>query len=211
MRVVMFVKYPEPGQVKTRLAADIGPNQAAALQTCFVHEELTMLHAAGADVILYCDPYYPLCAYRTLYGPRQRYALQSGDDLGQRMRRALNHELQEGPVLLIGSDLPDLPESQLRAAWLAVQHTDVCLGPALDGGFHLIGTSRPLPESVFRGVIWSEPDVLRDTISNLHRLDLSHCLLAFWSDVDTLPDLEAYVQRNRGRSTMTMQYLNQHV
>lgn len=207
MRVLVFTKFPTPGRVKTRLAADIGAVHAAALQQTFVRDELATLRALHADVTLCCDPDAPLSAYQDLYGP-VTCAAQHGADLGNRMLHALR--LGAGPVLLIGSDLPDLPAAHLQAAWQALHEVPVCLGPSPDGGFHLIGTRHALPIDIFDGVTWSTDSVLERTLFNLGRHQLTHRVLPPWADVDTIEDLAAYARRSVHAATRTMAYIRQH-
>jgi len=205
MRVLMFVKYPRPGAVKTRLGATVGAEHAAALQEAFVRDELDMLSGLGAAVTLYCDPMAGLAEYAALYGDLPcRH--QHGDDLGARMLAALHDALPSAPdgVVLIGSDLPDLPAGHIEQAFAALGSAPVCIGPAPDGGFHLLGLTAPLPSDIFAGVAWSGPQVLERTLANCRRHGLTPRLLPEWPDVDTFEDLEAYARRNRGRDSHTM-------
>lgn len=206
MRVLLFTKYPAPGLVKTRLAAEIGFESAAGLQDAFVRDELDMLQGMGADATLYCDPLRPLEDYRERFGPARACRAQRGADLGARMLAALNENLADGcrAAVLIGSDLPDLPAGQILAALAALEAAPVCLGPSPDGGFHLLGAGAPLPDALFTGVEWGGPQVLARTLANCAGLGLEPALLPSWPDVDTLTDLQDYARRNRGRQTRTM-------
>lgn len=205
MRVLLFIKLPQPGMVKTRLARGVGAENAANLQAAFIEDELRMLAGIGADVTLCCDPFLPLAAYERLF-PGLRCLPQQGADLGERMLRALRQSLAETgeAVVLIGSDLPDLPGERIREAFTALGGARVCLGPATDGGFYLLGMSEPPPPDIFAGVAWSGPDVLRQTLANCASAGLTHRLLPAWPDVDTLEDLHAFAARNRNRQTRSM-------
>jgi len=210
VRVLLFTKYPQPGLVKTRLARAIGAENAAALQQAFIQDELDMLVRTGAHVTLYCDPFRPLADYERLFGSRFTYRPQQGVDLGERMLRALHRTLEETaePAVLIGSDLPDLPDRHLREAFAALRGAPVCLGPATDGGFYLLGLREPLPADIFDGVVWGGPQVLERTLDNCVSRGLTHRLLPPWPDVDTGEDLDAYAGRNRGQETCTMNLLH---
>ena len=210
MRVLLFTKYPEPGRAKTRLGADIGHEHAAGLQTAFVLDELRTLAGLGADVTLCCDPMAGLDDYRARFGPGPAYRLQRGADLGLRMLAALNDALTSGPAVLIGSDLPDLPAGHVAAAFDALTEASVCLGPAPDGGFHLLGLSEPQHAALFAGVAWGTSDVLARTLDNCAALGLSPAILAPWPDVDTIQDLREYARRNRHTQTRTMDYIRTH-
>lgn len=205
MRVLVFTKYPQPGMVKTRLGQTVGPRLAASLQEAFVHDELRMLGNLGADVTLCCDPFRPLADYERLFGPNLRYMAQKGTDLGERMLHALHAALQEsGSAVLIGSDLPDLPGAHLKESVTALKNAQVCLGPATDGGFYLLGLSEPLPPDIFKDVAWGGPEVLKTTLANCSSKGLTCHLLPPWPDVDTAADLAAYAARNQGKNTRSM-------
>lgn len=205
MRVLVFTKYPQPGMVKTRLARTVGPQLAASLQEAFIHDELHMLAELGASVTLCCDPFRPLADYERLFGPNLRYMAQQGADLGERMLHALHAALRESDgAVLIGSDLPDLPASHLTEAFAALKSTQVCLGPATDGGFYLLGLREPLPPGIFEGVNWSSELVLNRTLDNCRAKGLTHHLLPPWPDVDTAHDLAAYAARNQNKETRSM-------
>lgn len=206
MRVLLFTKFPQPGLVKTRLARDVGADNAAKLQMAFIEDELRMLAGIGADVTLCCDPCRPLSDYERLFGPGFAYRPQQGADLGERMLRALHTTLEETgrKTLLIGSDLPDLPGAHLSQACAALRAAQVCLGPATDGGFYLLGVREPLPADIFKGVVWSGPRVLEKTLANCGLKGVIHHLLPAWPDVDTVDDLSAYAARNKGMDTRTM-------
>ncbi|UTF51388.1 TIGR04282 family arsenosugar biosynthesis glycosyltransferase [Desulfomicrobium sp. ZS1] len=206
MRVLVFTKYPQPGMVKTRLGQTVGLEHAAKLHEAFIHDELRMLTELGANVTLCCDPFRPLADYERLFGPELRYTAQHGAHLGERMLHALRTALQEGGdmAVLIGSDLPDLPGQHITEAFAALRAAQVCLGPATDGGFYLLGLREPLPADIFSGVSWSGPQVLKKTRANITAAGLTHHLLPAWPDVDTLDDLSAYAARNRNKKSRSM-------
>lgn len=212
MRVLMFTKYPVPGRVKTRLAKSIGPEHAAGLQTAFIRDELDMLGTLDASVTLCCDPLAPLSEYGALFGLDHSYTVQQGADLGERMLHALHAALDEHAehVVLIGSDLPDLPATHMRQAFAALETAPLCLGPAPDGGFYLLGLRQPLPHGIFEAVPWGSAEVLTRTLANCEARGLRPQLLAPWPDVDTLPDLLDYASRNRHGLTHSMNYIRAH-
>lgn len=212
MRVLMFTKYPAPGRVKTRLAKSIGPEHAAGLQTAFIRDELDMLGTLDAPVTLCCDPLAPLSEYRALFSLDHSYAVQQGADLGERMLHALHAALVEHAerVVLIGSDLPDLPASHISQALTALETAPLCLGPTPDGGFYLLGLRQPLPHGIFEAVPWGSGEVLTRTLANCEASGLHPHLLPPWPDVDTLPDLQDFARRNRHALTHSMNYIRAH-
>lgn len=212
MRVLLFTRYPLPGRAKTRLGAGVGHGHAAHLQAAFVLDELRTLSALGADVTVCCDPMAAVDDFQALFGPGPAYVPQRGADLGERMLNALHDALHGNPTgaVLIGSDLPDLPASRLAAAFAALASAPICLGPAPDGGFHLVGLSAPQPPGLFDAVDWGGADVLARTLANCSAMGLEPAILEPWPDVDTLGDLMEYARRNRDRQTWTMDYIRSH-
>jgi rSAM/selenodomain-associated transferase 1 len=208
MHVLVFTKFPQPGLVKTRLGQAVGLEHAASLQKAFIEDELHMLAEIGADVTMCCDPCRPLADYERLFGPGIAYRPQQGADLGERMLHALHLALRESEAaVIIGSDLPDLPGPHLAEAFAALRTAQVCLGPATDGGFYLLGLSEPLPSDIFKGVVWSGPQVLKKTLANCAATGLTHHLLPAWPDVDRLDDLSAFAARNQNKKNRSMELI----
>lgn len=207
---MVFARAPVAGTVKTRLfqgsAADeakaalgraLSAEEAAQLHTAFVADLLAKGAALGfARRLLYVagDASHPaLPRLAEQYGFALR--AQVGGSLGERMDAALTAELAAGAagVVLIGSDSPTLPISylQLAATWLAGA-AEVVLGPAADGGYYLVGASRPVPELFAPGLIWGSAQVLPTTLERLPQLflrGLRPALLPLFFDCDTPSDL----------------------
>jgi rSAM/selenodomain-associated transferase 1 len=116
--------------------------------------------------------------------------LQAAGDLGQRIHAFFAGEFERGAtkIVLTGSDAPTLNPATVMSAFSHLESRDVVLGPATDGGYYLIGCRRAAP-SIFEGIDWSTPDVLRQTVERLHSLGLSLAILPPWYDVDTPDDL----------------------
>ena len=191
-RLLIFAKAPVPGRVKTRLAGQLGTRGAAALYQKLLRRTLRLAHAARlCPIELWCAPdarhgFFIAC--RREYGVR--LCRQCAGDLGRRMNHALNRTLADGhPVVLIGGDCASLEEAELRTAFglLAAGHRAV-LGPAVDGGYVLIGLSRPCP-TLFQGIAWSTPTVLAATRRRLQRAGMNWAELPPGWDVDTPADL----------------------
>jgi len=164
--LIVFAKAPALGRAKRRLAADVGP--VAAWQ--FYRRTLATLVRRLAD-----DPHWrtvlavtPDSAARQggRWPPGVPRMPQGAGDLGRRMDRALRR-VPPGPVVLVGSDLPDLMPRHIGRAFAMLHGRDLVFGPATDGGFWLVGTrnARCLPY-LFRGVRWSGPHALADTLAN---------------------------------------------
>jgi len=188
----LFAKPPVPGRVKTRLTPPLSPEEAADLYRAFLEDLAAMLEADPAwDWLVYStDPR----GQETAWGagaPRPRaWREQRGEDLGARMEAALGELLDEGrpAALLLGSDHPTVGAGRIREALDALGGADVVFGPTTDGGYDLVGLSRPAP-GLFHEVPWSTPRVLVATLDRAEALGLRPALLSPWYDVDTPADL----------------------
>lgn len=197
--VVVMIKYPRPGRVKTRLVATLGAENAAALYGCFVQDVLRTVDVLDAHTLLSIDPWTMRADFAAWLGSERWFQPQVGPDLGARMDDAFFRAFEAGHdrVVLIGSDLPDLPGSLLVEAFRVLDRHEVVLGPAQDGGFYLLGWARrAFRPGLFAAVLWSTPTVLAECRAALIRSGLEPCLLRPWSDVDDEADLRQLVQRN---------------
>lgn len=122
---------------------------------------------------------------------------QRGEDLGARMLNSLADARARGfkRAVIIGSDAPDLPLDYLRRAFSSLRQNDVVVGPSVDGGFVLIGVSRPVPDAIFEQIIWSRADVCARLQRNLRAQNLKFSRLELWHDVDEIEDLKLLRQR----------------
>ncbi len=145
-------------------------------------------------------PQRPRSFFAGLAPPGTNLFPQEGADLGERMARAFarNFAAGFGPVLLRGSDVPDLPAAVVSEAKavLAAGQAQVVLGPCPDGGYYLVGLSEPQP-ALFRGPAWSSSTVLTDTLRLARQLGLRVHLLPPWPDIDTYDDLRTFLHRAR--------------
>lgn len=190
--VGVFAKAPEPGRVKTRLAADVGAERATEIYRALGRATVEGLRGGGYRTIVYVDPpgAAALDAARAWLGSQGlEYRPQSDGDLGARMSAALEECLEEAErALLVGTDIPGIDRKTAEAAFDALADHDVVVGPATDGGYYLVGMSRPRPE-LFAGVAWSTDRVLEQTLARAERAGLSVALLEAKTDVDTVADL----------------------
>ncbi len=191
--LVVFVKEPRPGAVKTRLAAAIGGDDAAQLYQVFVETvlEATTPEAGEYERLVFYDP--PEAGERMrAWLPSGRLRKQSAGDVGQRMAAAFARCFERGAsrVVIAGSDAPALGRAEVRGAFDALATHDVVLGPAHDGGYYLVGLRAPQP-ALFEDVAWSTAAVLDETQVRAAAAGISVARLAPLRDVDTADDLRA--------------------
>jgi len=186
-RLVVMVKEPRPGRVKTRLGRDIGMTTAA---WWFRHQTAALLrriHDPRWDLILAVSP--DRAGLTSRVWPHHLPRIPQGPgDLGQRMARILRHPAP-GPVCIVGADIPGVSRPALARAFGALGNHDAVFGPATDGGYWLIGLGRRRhpPPGLLCGVRWSTGDALHDSLRTLG--DREVAFVDRLADVDTAADL----------------------
>jgi rSAM/selenodomain-associated transferase 1 len=192
--LVVFVKHPRLGQVKIRLAAEIGKRRALEVYRKLVMKTLVAvgpLRRAGIEIRIFGSPSNRLIQLRRWLGPQYGYFPQRGRDLGERLRRASTEAFHTGAtrVVMIGSDCPGLTPALLRQAFRALDRRQVVLGPAQDGGYYLIGLARPCP-GLFETIPWSTEGVWEATLRRIQDHRFSWQALKRLRDVDHAADLK---------------------
>lgn len=214
--VLLFIKAPGAGQVKSRLAAGVGRDHALNLYKNFVLDVLDMLERTGYAVRICFYPGAAGSEVAAWLGPGRQYMPQNGDDLGERMERGFASVFSDGfgRAVLIGSDIPDLKESLIREAFLSLEASDAVLGPAVDGGYYLIGFNRDsFFSGPFHGIRWSTGSVFQDTYGILQSASCRVHVLAEWEDVDSLAALKSFAERNKRsefRRSRSVRYLDRY-
>lgn len=192
-RLLLFTKPAREGRVKTRLIGDLTPGQAAALHAAFLEDVLDRLRGGDFELTLAwaLDPEDPIP------GPRPGIR-QEGDDLGERLYRALSAASREADsVMALGSDHPTVSLSTIHRAFEAVERrSPVAIGPAEDGGYYLIALrSGAVHRRIFEDIDWSTERVLEQTLERCRELGLDVERLPLAMDVDTPDDLRRLVSQ----------------
>lgn len=189
--LIVFAKVPRPGRVKTRLAAAIGDAEAASLYRVMGHRVLDGVRGGDYRLVAYIDPANELAAAREWLGVAGvDYRPQEGEDLGERLANAFRRESERARhVCAIGTDAPAVDRLVVERAFAELSNNDLVLGPALDGGYYLIGTDGYWP-ALFRDVPWSTEAVMTVTLARARALKLRTASLEPLSDIDTVEDLE---------------------
>ena len=203
--LILFVKAPRLGAVKTRLGSKIGHLAAWRFYNLML---LRLWMRLGNDsrwqTYLSVSPdrnhaRWPVRLIR--WG-------QGRGNLGVRMTRAMRRH--QGPVVLVGGDIPEIDKHHIAQALRALRKANVVFGPAKDGGFWLVGLRQTkLADRLFKNIRWSSPNTLRDCLANLPNTSRV-AMLDMLSDVDTLEDYTTYSKssRRRGRSSAKLQGRN---
>lgn len=192
-RLIVFTRSPQPGLVKTRLFPSLGPGGAVQL-----HIALTRRMLQTAEQFCRQSPFAlevrvadgALADMQSLYGDRFTFIPQTGSDLGERLGNSVTQALESGAerVLVVGTDCPELTPALLDQAAAALESADVVIGPALDGGYYLIGV-RTAHAELFEAIDWGTGVVREQTLAAAKRLGLTVKLLPLLSDIDEPQDL----------------------
>ena len=202
--LIMFARYPMRGQTKTRLAAGLGDEatlqlyEAMLADTAWSGGQLPHCRCLAALTGLPADGSAPLDPLGR--APFAAYSLseQQGDDFGTRLGAAMELAVKEagGSALLTGADSPEISATLLERAFRSLEDYDVVLGPAIDGGYYLIGM-RAYHPTLFLGINWSTETVAAETEAAAHALGLTTTRLEELSDLDYLEDLRNLADRRR--------------
>lgn len=217
----LFAKFWQPGAVKTRLAKSMAEvffrGQVREVVELFDVSESMLFGGFDASVsrlyqefvvtllarfrevadyrVLAFSPIERWAAFAALAGPDWKLEPQVGGDLGRRMQAYFHAAFARGAsrVVLIGSDSPDLPIAFVNHAFELLNESPVVLGPAIDGGYYLVGLRREIPE-IFLGIAWSSDRVWSETVARLRSLHCPFATLPAWYDVDDVADLRRLKQ-----------------
>ncbi|MBO6522617.1 MAG: TIGR04282 family arsenosugar biosynthesis glycosyltransferase [Balneolaceae bacterium] len=193
--IKIFVKNPEKGAVKTRLAVSVGQEKAL-----FVYEKLLgYTKNLVLDVEAQKEVWYSKFVDHNDQWSEGFFIkkLQSGSNLGERMKQAFKESFSESAkqkVVLIGSDCAELTTEIIDQAFEKLRVIDLVIGPAEDGGYYLIGMSKFIPE-IFDGIDWSTESVLSQTFTKARNSYAKVSLLPKLNDVDTIEDWEKVKER----------------
>lgn len=188
--LIIFIKNPEPGKVKTRLAADIGDEKALQLYRRLMHHTKEISRAARADKLLFYSSFVSVDDD----WPQNEFQkkLQKGVDLGGRMKNAFEFAFEQGyeKACIIGSDCFQLDENIIDQSFDELSSYDLVIGPANDGGYYLLGMKK-LYQNLFEDKQWSTDRVFDEAMAEADKQGLKIKVLPELIDVDYLEDAKA--------------------
>ncbi|MBS0014049.1 MAG: TIGR04282 family arsenosugar biosynthesis glycosyltransferase [Desulfobacterales bacterium] len=192
--IIVFVKAPVEGFVKTRLAGCLGARGALLLYRALAEDVLAAVCAMNCQVRVF---YYPVDQHdivRGWIGNHVRLYAQQGADLGRRMHHALCSAEADGfqRIILVGSDMPEIDQKILQSGFSALETRPAVFGPAKDGGYYLAGfASGCIFPQAFSGIAWGTSQVFKETMKRFAEKGQTPGVLPVLSDVDTPEDLRA--------------------
>ena len=184
--IIVFVKNIKLGKVKTRLAKTIGIHGAFV-----VYKELVQITELATENIKTDKRIYFSDAVIDNKWKNDYKTIQEGKNLGERMKHAFIKGFEDGyeRIILIGSDLPDIDSKHFEKGLENLKHNDVVFGPAIDGGYYLVGMTK-MYHSIFNNKPWSTSHLLEVTLKELDQEKTTYTLLEALNDIDTFEDLE---------------------
>ena len=188
--LIVFVRYPEAGCVKTRLAKTIGKKEAATVYRLFVELLLKRSDNMSSERLIFYAPANRRNKVANWLDDGSRLYHQKGDNLGQRMCNAFRFAFAEGArkTVIVGTDIPLLSREVILTAFEELENRQCVIGPSLDGGYYLLGLSH-FDGKIFQNIHWGTDKVLNQTLGIVQRLGLTYSLLEEYSDVDDIEDL----------------------
>jgi uncharacterized protein len=192
--LIIFTRYPEPGQVKTRLIPALGQGGAAEMQRHMIRQTLKMAEDLSENYHVDVEVHFTggdSGKMQQMFGDAFPYCPQSNGDLGARMLNSFRQAFRLGwpKVIIIGTDCPGISADLMERAFNGLEEDDLVLGPALDGGYYLIGLRRATP-ALFKGIPWGTDEVLTKTKVIAEELKISVMLMEPLADIDRPEDLK---------------------
>lgn len=190
--LILFIKAPRRGTVKTRLQPQLTPSVALQLYRAMVEDLLdTLSTLSNCDIYIY---YYPADAHEEVLswlGEKWNFHPQQGEDLGARMANAFADLVSQNypKIVLAGSDIPSIDRQTIEEAFNQLDKSDLVIGPCDDGGYYLIGMKQ-LHRQIFQNMNWSHDQVLAQTLHKTHAAGLEVRQLEMKSDIDAFADVK---------------------
>ncbi|MCK5125604.1 MAG: TIGR04282 family arsenosugar biosynthesis glycosyltransferase [candidate division Zixibacteria bacterium] len=193
----LMAKFPIEGEVKTRLAKDIGYPKALAVYTKLLNNATMLMRNLPGDRFFrtaFISPADKISDFKNLYHGFDQIYSQQGDDLGDRMLNALDTLLSvdiTDRAILIGSDIPGIDQCHIEESRQLLDNADLVLGPTEDGGYYLIGL-KLTQKALFSGIDWGTDLVFSQTLQKAMQLNLIVKQLPRLRDLDTIEDMRHF-------------------
>jgi uncharacterized protein len=188
--LIIFTRYPEPGKTKTRLIPALGGDGSAQLHRRMAEHTVKQVRSLSCAIeVWYVGGSEELM--QDWLGKDLWYREQPAGDLGDRMCGAFRSAFEQGyqSVMIVGTDCPGLTTDFMAQGFASLRNQVVTIGPAIDGGYYLIGLQRLVPE-LFQEINWSTATVFSETLAIVDKLQLSTYLLPSLYDIDLPDDLQ---------------------
>jgi len=208
--IVLFVKYPEKNNVKTRLQNNLNTDFILNLYKQFILHIISILKKSGINFIINITPEYSLDNFKKWLGNDYNYMIQHGNTLGERLDNTFKDIFKKNyhRALIIGSDIPDINENILKKSLQILQKQDTVIGPSGDGGYYLIGFNKEsYINNIFYGFEWSTDKVLKKSVHILNELKIKFRLIKKLNDIDYLNDLISFYNKYKNKKGSLYDFL----
>lgn len=198
--VLVFIKSPEIGKVKSRLSSSIDKETVLEIYRLFVQDILQNLEKLPYEKIICYHPKNAIDGIKKWLGSDYIYIPQNGRNLGERLKNGFIQGFEKGftKLIAIGSDSPDMKLGFFNDAFENLDAHDTVIGPCTDGGYYLIGFSNSsFYPKVFDDIPWSTEFVYEKSLDSINRGNLKVYILPVWQDVDTIEDLFNLYKNNQ--------------
>jgi uncharacterized protein len=200
--LIIFLKEPKFGWVKTRLQPEFSPAESLVFYKAMVEDLIDQFNDVKfCDLKLYFWPQTSKSIFEKWLGKDFDLSPQKGDNIGDKMHNAFveNFKKKYKKVVLIGSDIPTLDMTTIIRAFTNLDNYDVTLGPCVDGGYYLIGLNKP-DSALFQNIDWSTNNVLNQTINNVKQRNLDLYQLEVKYDIDRYSDIKVLWEHLKKRN-----------
>jgi len=208
--LIIFLRFPNAGKVKTRLAQSIGDDQAAKFYRLSTEHILRECQKLSSNIsrYIFCADEDEMENVRRWTGSRFLYMPQEGEDLGRRIEHAFHSVFSHGAqkAVIIATDVPDISADIIREAISALDAHDVIIGPSHDGGYYLLGL-KELHSELFNAISWSTSLVYQQTMNSAERMGLKVYQLPLLRDIDTAEDLQRWLVDDNAKSNQVRKYV----
>ena len=216
--LIFFMKYPERGLVKNRLAEELGDDLTVRLYSNFVLDVLETCQMVEAETIIAYSISNNMKNKKLFWNGEFKDFPQKGDDPGKKIFNAMSEASKMGykKCVVIGTDSPDLPAAVIGEAFEMLNECDAVIGPGSDGGYYLLGLAQDkIDPKIFEKIKWGSPSVFEDIHRNIKKCGLTNHVLPEWDDIEDINDLKRYYSRYRyhrnGSNTMDFLRENQEL
>jgi rSAM/selenodomain-associated transferase 1 len=211
-RIIIFMRAPEIGKVKTRLSENASPGTALDLYKCFAMDVLHTAQETKIEITIFFHPPESESLISQWIGGQYDFYPQKGKDLGLRMADAFARTFSAGyhRAILIGTDCPEMSSDILKEAFEGIQNTGCVIGPSKDGGYYLIGFSTDaFTDHPFHEMVWGTEKVCQQTLERCSQKNINPHILPELNDIDTWDDLRLFRkhQKKSKHNTKTIRYL----
>lgn len=204
--LIIMTRVPVAGETKTRLMSDLTGEECVIFHEACLRDLIQIQGKIKIPTYIYYSGFLTE-NFVSIFHEKVKFIPQEGSDLGERMAQAFRQTLiSHKHVVMLGSDVPNLRVPHLEKAFETLESKDLVLGPALDGGYYLIGMNTFHPE-LFKGITWGEAEVLEKTLERVQGKGLSYSLLERMRDLDTFEDLAEYMKDAENSPTYTWQVI----